>query len=153
MNKEFDTSEGGYFTGKTLGKKDVIRKGLYAGQQVGDVISIYGRKSILEILRYYDLTDEILNENHYHKKSSSTITDDSFLMDEVWETTTSEKDIWDDDYIFTPEDYENLDAVENEYYEDEEYGDPYYPCNTPLNPEDDYALWEKGKYKPWIYGE
>ena len=34
---------------------DTIRMGVYEGETVRDCIKKYGRKSILEILRYYDL--------------------------------------------------------------------------------------------------
>lgn len=50
---------------KKLGKNDTIRIGVYEGETVKDCIRKYGRKSILEILKYYDLDEEILMEYHY----------------------------------------------------------------------------------------
>lgn len=38
---------------KKLGKNDTIRIGVYEGETVKDCIRKYGRKSILEILKYY----------------------------------------------------------------------------------------------------
>lgn len=47
---------------------DTIEKGVYAGLTVKDCISIYGRRSIIEILKYYNLDEQILRAYHFHSE-------------------------------------------------------------------------------------
>lgn len=56
------------FTGKTLKMKDTIKEGIYKGEKVSKVIRTYGKKGIWEILKSYDLDEEILKKYHFHKK-------------------------------------------------------------------------------------
>lgn len=48
-----------------LTKTDTIEMGIYYGNTVEDCIRWYGKRSLLEIMRHYDLDDEILKEYHY----------------------------------------------------------------------------------------
>lgn len=53
---------------KILKINDTIEKGVYAGLTVKDCISIYGRRSIIEILKYYNLDEQILRAYHFHSE-------------------------------------------------------------------------------------
>lgn len=51
---------------ETLSKGDTIKNGIYAGMKVSKCLQVYGKKSIMGILKYYDLDEEILKEYHVH---------------------------------------------------------------------------------------
>lgn len=53
---------------KCLSLKDIIEKGVNAGETVASSVKKYGRKQIFEILKYYDLEEAVLKEYHFHKK-------------------------------------------------------------------------------------
>lgn len=46
---------------------DTIKMGVYCGISVRECVKRYGKKSLLEVLKYYDL-DEELSRKYYHKK-------------------------------------------------------------------------------------
>ena len=133
---------------RVLRKDDTIRMGVYEGETVRDCIKKNGRRSILEILKYYDLDEEILRECHFrylgpHKDEQEKHVDIqetvnvSAPMEEDYETTIT-KD-WDEEYLEPGEDVVD---------------DPWY-CPVDYDPEDDEfgPLWGPGSsYKPWIYG-
>lgn len=48
-------------------ENDAIKMGVYCGMTVRECIKQYGKKSLLEVLKYYDLDDE-LSRKYYHKK-------------------------------------------------------------------------------------
>ena len=50
----------------TLSKGDTIKNGIYAGMKVSECLRVYGKKSIIGIVKYYDLDEEILKEYHVH---------------------------------------------------------------------------------------
>lgn len=58
-------SENGYFNRITLGKDDLIMDG---GREVkvSTYLRKYGKEGVIELLSYYDLEDEILEEYHIH---------------------------------------------------------------------------------------
>lgn len=56
------------YTGETLKMKDTIKEGIFKGEKVGKVIKTYGKKGIWDILKSYDLDEEILKKYHFHKK-------------------------------------------------------------------------------------
>ena len=123
---------------------DTIRMGVYSGEKLSDCIKKYGRKSILEILKYYDLSEDILEEYHY--KSLGTHQDnpnDRVSKDEMVEPT-----------FVTSSTLE----MDEEYFEpvEEVVDDPWY-CPMDYDPEDDYEFGENygyvNSYKPWIYGK
>lgn len=51
---------------------DTIKMGVYAGEKLSDCIKKYGKKSLLEVLQYYDLDDE-LSRKYYHKKDDQKV--------------------------------------------------------------------------------
>ena len=123
--------------------KDTIKMGVFAGETVKDCIMKFGRKSILEILKYYDLDEEILEEYHY--KSLGTHQDnpnDRVSKDEMVEPT-----------FVTSSTME----MDEEYFEpvEEVVDDPWFYPGV-YDPEDDYEFGENygyvNSYKPWIYG-
>lgn len=135
---------------KKLGKNDTIRIGVYEGETVKDCIRKYGRKSILEILKYYDLDEEILMEYHYrslepHKDNpkengqdwTQEILDSPFTGGESFVTTTTQDE--DEETLDLYQEYENdLDCYDNPVSYDPE--------------EDDEFGGKRNRYKPWIYG-
>ena len=137
-------------TMKILKIDDTIGMGVYVGETVRDCIKKNGRRSILEILKYYDLDENILLEYHFrylgpHKDEQEKqinvqeISNDYVPVEESFETTTTLD--WDEEY---PEPDEEV------------VDDPWY-CPVDYDPEDDdeYGpLWGPGSsYKPWIYGK
>ena len=63
-------SEDGYFNRITLGKNDLIMDG---GREVkvSTYLRKYGKEGVIELLSYYDLEDEILEEYHIHLQTSA----------------------------------------------------------------------------------
>ena len=130
---------------KVLKWKDTIEIGVYVGETVGDCIKKYGRKSILEILKYYDLDENILKLCHFRSLDKENpekdnkeqdwvqeLLDYSFPVGETFETTTTQ-DV-DEETLDLYQEYENdLDCYDNPE-DDEEYGG------------------NGNSYKPWIYG-
>ena len=51
---------------KTLGYSDIIEVGLYAGSMLKTVLAYYGKMAFLEILKYYNVDDDIMKEYHCH---------------------------------------------------------------------------------------
>jgi len=51
---------------KMLTKSDTIETGIYAGMTVKSCLNFYGKRAIPEILKYYDLSPEIMKEYHCH---------------------------------------------------------------------------------------
>ena len=148
---------------KTLHLNDEIKMGEYAGVTLGTCLALYGRKSLLKVLKYYDIPKELLKANHYHKvgdeepieeemHSNDSIMEketidmtptidvdelfegyEEWVMDGMWETST------------TNATYE----YEDEDYEDDLWGMDWRRCPY----EDDFMEMEWNGYKPWIYGE
>ena len=128
---------------KELKWKDTIGIGVYSGETVEDCIRKYGRKSILEILKYYDLDENILKRCHFRSLDmdnpeengqdwTQEILESPFTGGESFETTTTQ-DV-DEETLDLYQEYENdLDCYDN--------------------PEDDEEFGGNGNsYKPWIYG-
>lgn len=130
---------------KELKWKDTIGIGVYSGETVEDCIRKYGRKSILEILKYYDLDENILKLCHFRSLEpnkdypeengqdwTQEILDSPFTGGESFVTTTTQD-----------EEEETLDLYQ-EYENDLDCYD---------NPEDDDEFGgNRNRYKPWIYG-
>lgn len=154
-----------------LKMEDTIRMGVFAGLKVGECIKQYGKKVLLEVLKYYDLDDE-LSRKYYHKKE-----------DQKDKVQTVEKK--DDEYPYPWEgskmnyqDYFDLydEMQSSDFYDgvDDEYwyslyvegknpvswttgGDEYEPevCNyEPEELTEELMLREMNNngYKFWIYG-
>lgn len=58
-------SEEEYFSGITLGKDDLVKDG-GRDVKVSTFLRKYGKDGVIELLSYYDLEDEILEEYHIH---------------------------------------------------------------------------------------
>ena len=71
IKTDFRESEEVYFTGITLGRNDIVRVGVYSthGMKVSTVLERYGKKGVMDLLLYYDLEEEILEEYHIHRLS------------------------------------------------------------------------------------
>ena len=71
IKTDFRESDGVYFTGITLGRNDIVRVGVYSthGMKVSTVLERYGKKGVMNLLLYYDLEEEILEEYHIHRLS------------------------------------------------------------------------------------
>lgn len=129
---------------KKLHMGDTIGMGVYVGETVKDCLKKNGRKSILEILKYYDLDEDILKEYHYrylgtHQDSPDDWNTKVLEVEETYVSTTTQD--WDEEFLEPVEDEED---------------DPWY-CPVDYDPEDDDEFgnpWSPGynKYKPWIYG-
>lgn len=129
--------EGVFFTGITLGRSDIVRVGVYSKHRmkVSTVLKRYGKKGVMDLLLYYDLEEEILEEYHIHRLSPEEKemrdrveemnkvqeeTTVSVPVEETFETTTTqeedeeyfdlegydEEDNWDYSVLFDPEDEE-----------------------------------------------
>ena len=152
MNKmiiktDFRESEGVYFTGITLGRNDIVRVGVYSthGMKVSTVLERYGKKGVMNLLLYYDLEEEILEEYHIHRLSPdekelregleqmNRVQEDtnvSVPVEETFETTTTQN---------VEEEYPDLDEYDEGGYRD-------YPVL--YDPED-----EDGYGGPQCYGD
>ena len=129
---------------KILKWNDTIGMGVYVGETVKDCIRKNGRESILELLKYYDLDENILKEYHYRSLGIHQDNPDdrvSVSVDEIVEesfVTSSTLDI-DEEYLEP---------------EEEVVDDPWY-CPVDYDPEDDDEFGSPlygNSYKPWIYG-
>lgn len=149
-------SEGEYFSGVTLGKNDLVWDG---GREikVSTYLRRYGKDGVIELLSYYDLEDEILEEYHIHlqtpadkarrekenlvkenaeqKNGVQDCTSVSAPEGEDFETTASE--VVEDDYLTSDvneEDYMNSvlydpedDPVDSSFYNPSETGWETHP--------------------------
>ena len=79
---------------------DTIKMGVYAGEKLSECIKKYGKKSLLEVLKYYELDDE-LSRKYYHKKEDQKV-----------EVQTIEKK--DEEY---PHPWEGTERNHQEYFE------------------------------------
>lgn len=57
---------------ETLYYSSTINMGIYAGETLYSCLSYYGRKVILELLKYYDIDDNILKAYHYRRLSAKS---------------------------------------------------------------------------------
>jgi len=133
---------------KFLKMGDTIGIGVYSGETVEDCIKKYGRKSILEILKYYDLDENILKMCHFKSLDKDNpeengqdwiqeLLDFPVPVGETFETTTTQ-DV-DEETLDLYQEYENdLDCYDNPVSYDPE--------------EDDEFGGKRNRYKPWIYG-
>ena len=142
MNKMIITTvfrdfDGVSFTGITLGRNDIVKVGIYSSNnmKVSTVLNRYGKKGLLDLLHYYDLEEEILEEYHIHRLSPEEKemrnrveemnkvqeeTNVSVPVEETFETTTTQEvdeecpdlegeiegDFWNYPVLFDPEDEE-----------------------------------------------
>lgn len=125
--------EGVFFTGITLGRSDIVRVGVYSKHRmkVSTVLKRYGKKGVMDLLLYYDLEEDILEEYHIHRFSQeekemremveqmNKVQEDTTIPEEeTFETTTTqdmeveypdqdgydEGGYWDYPVLYDPED-------------------------------------------------
>lgn len=130
---------------KCLKMDDTIGMGVYVGETVKDCIKKNGRKSILEILKYYDLDENILKECHYkslgtHQENLNQVKNNVQVsktdpVEEFVTTTSLDEEYLDQEEIDYENDYWNT-PVLYDPEDDDEFADPLY----------------RDSYKPWIYG-
>jgi predicted metal-dependent TIM-barrel fold hydrolase len=129
---------------KSLRMDDTIGIGVYVGETVRDCIRKYGRKSILEILKYYDLDENILKMCHLRSLDKDNPEVDKKEQDWVQELLDTPIPVGETIVRTTTQDEECLDMYQQ--YENE------MDCYD--NPEDDDEfgpLWGPvSSYKPWI---
>ena len=136
IKTDFRESEEVYFTGITLGRNDIVRVGVYSthGMKVSTVLERYGKKGVMDLLLYYDLEEEILDEYHIHRLTPEETelregleqmnkvqeeTNESVPVEETFETTSTQD-------------------VEEEYLEQEEYvGNDNWIYSVLYDPEDE----------------
>lgn len=129
-----------FFTGITLGKDDIIKLEGYSrsGVKVSTFLKRYGKEGVMELLHYYDLEDEILNEYHIHK-----LTPEEKEKMDIKEMNKVQKST--NETVPVEETYENtLLDIEEEYPDQDDY------WNYPLmyDPEDEDVF----EY-PWGIGQ
>lgn len=150
-------SEDGYFNRITLGKNDLIMDG---GREVkvSTYLRKYGKEGVIELLSYYDLEDEILEEYHIHlqtpaekarrekerleKEKAEQInnvqrcTSVSAPEEEIFETTATE---------VVEDDFKTSDVNEEDYMNSVLYDPEDDPVDTSFyNPSD--AGWDTHPY-------
>lgn len=164
---------------KKLKENDTIKMGVYCGLTVRECVEQFGKKSLLEVLKYYDLSDE-LSKRYYYKKIDQKEVQTNEKQEEEYPYPWEGTDRNHQDYFET---YDEMQSSEFDYSEecldsydgvDDEYwyslylkgknpvswttgGDEYEPevCNyEPEELTEELMLREmKNKgYKFWIYG-
>ena len=135
--KKNNTTDWGCFTHITLGEDDTIGMGKYYGKTVREVITLYGKVSIYDILRYYDVEEDILKELHIHRLTS----------EEKEEIKRVEQGNKVQEEVKTPVSVVNPTQEMNYGYpEQEEYDGGYWVYPVDYDPED-----EGGYGCPWGY--
>ena len=132
----FRESEEVYFTGITLGRNDIVRVGVYSthGMKVSTVLERYGKKGVMDLLLYYDLEEEILDEYHIHRLTpeETELREGLEQMNKVQEETNVSVPMEETFETTTPQD------VEEESLEQEEYvGNDYWIYSVLYDPEDE----------------
>lgn len=155
---------------KKLHEDDTIKMGVYSGITVRECVKRYGKKSLLEVLKYYDLDDE-LSKRYYYKKIDQKEVQTNEKQEEEYPYPWEGTDRNHQDYFETYDEMQSLD-----YYDgvDDEYwyslyvegknpvswtsdGDEYEPETYNYEPEElsekqmVREMCNKG-YKYWIYG-
>ena len=160
MNKmniktDFRESEEVYFTGITLGRNDIIRVGVYStyGMKVSTVLKRYGKKGVMNLLLFYDLEEEILEEYHIHRLSpeKKEMREKVEQVNKVQEETNESVPVEETFGTTTTQD------VDEEYPKQEEYvGNNNWIYPVLYDPEDEggYGVpWGQryNKYNSWAY--
>ena len=136
---------------------DTIGFGVFVGETVRDCIRKYGRKSILEILKYYDLDEEILREYHYKDKGPHKESPEKDKKEQDWVQEVLNSPLPVGETFVTTTTQEGVDEESSlDLYEEYEYEMDCYDNSVLDDPEDDDGLrypreW-RDNYKPWIYG-
>ena len=124
---------------KVLNIYETIEIGEYSGETVQDCIKKYGRKSLLKILKYYDLNPLILMAYNYkdlgpHKDSPEEdkkeqdwvqeVLNSPLPVGETFVTTTTQEEVEEESSLDLYEKYENeMDCYDNSVLYDPEDDD------------------------------
>ena len=143
---------------KTLYLGNMIEMGEYAGVTLGTCLALYGRKSLLKVLKYYDIPNEILRANHYHKvgdeepiEEEMTI-NDSFMEENFEKTPTFDMDDWFEEWL--RDEMRETSTTNDPNEDEEEYEDDPWGMEGRIIYDKEYFEdeWSSDAYKPWIYG-
>lgn len=74
---------------KTLYWASTIETGIYAGEIVHYCLERNGRKAILELLKYYNFSEDIMEEYHFHMANPRTTDGKPLTMDSTERTTST----------------------------------------------------------------
>ena len=90
IKQDYRKLDGVYFTGITLGKDDIVKVGVYSTHRmkVSTVLKRYGKKGVMDLLHYYDLEEDILEEYHIHRLSP----EEKEMMDRVEQMNKVQED-------------------------------------------------------------
>ncbi len=106
---------------------DTIKMGVYCGITVRECVKRYGKKSLLEVLKYYDL-DEELSRKYYHKKEDQneilTIEKQDEDTPHLWEGTDRNyqeffegyDEMQSSEFDYSEECLDSYDGVDDEYW-------------------------------------
>ena len=165
---------------KIIQENDTIKMGVYCGLTVRECVEQFGKKSLLEVLKYYDLSDE-LSRRYYHKKKDQkvevqTIEKKDEEYPHPWEGTERNHqeyfetydEMQSSEFDYSEECLDSYDGVDDEYWYSlyvegknpvswTSDGDEYEPETYNYEPEElsekqmVREMCKKG-YKYWIYG-
>lgn len=155
---------------KKLKENDTIKMGVYCGLTVRECVEQFGKKSLLEVLKYYDLSDELSKRYYYKKIDQKEVQTNEKQEEEYpypWEGT-------DRNYQEFFEEYDEMQSSDSYDGVDDEYwyslyvegknpvswtsdGDEYEPETYNYEPEElseELMVREMNNkgYKFWIYG-
>lgn len=74
---------------KTLYWASTIETGIYAGEIVYYCLERNGRKAILELLKYYNFSEDIMSEYHFHLANARTVDGKPLTMESTERTTST----------------------------------------------------------------
>ena len=109
---------------KIIQENDTIKMGVYCGMTVRECVKRYGKKSLLEVLKYYDL-DEELSRKYYHKKEKvQTNEKQEEEYPHLWEGTDRNYheffEVYDEmqssDFDYPEKSIDYYDGVDDEYW-------------------------------------
>lgn len=110
----------------TLGIKDTIECGEYAGETVESCVKKYGKNALLNVLKYYNLADEVME--YYHIRMKPHVDKEETENQVVTTRTRPVKK-----YVTT-----RTDDLYEDYYKDEDEDEVTEPIFIPVDydPED-----------------
>ena len=129
---------------KTLGLCDLIEMGENTGETVETCVKRFGKKSLLNVLKYYNLSEDVQMMYHFHlnqHQENPNLVENKVQVsktdpvEEFVTTTTLDEEYLDQEEMDFENDYWNT-PVLYDPEDDDEFADPLY----------------KDSYKPWIYG-
>ena len=114
---------------KTLGLYDLIGIGENAGETVETCVKKYGKKSLLNVLKYYNLSEKVMEIYHFHLTPHQ---ENPNLVEKKDKDQVSKTDPVEEFVSTTTQDWDE----ENSEPDEEVVGTPWY-CPVDYDPEDD----------------